>query len=102
MTYQPDHRGLGELLVSPEMEKAMRSLAEKVMARAVSLAPDAAPYGEGYIASFEVDSGVRPGTTPRAFGRVENTSGHAVFVEFGGPHTPKHRTLGKALDALND
>src|SRR5690349_3744127 len=81
MTYTPDHGGLGELLVSPDMESAMRQLAAKVMARAISTAPDAAPYGTGYVSSFELDSGVRPGKTPRAFGRVKNTSGHARSEE---------------------
>jgi len=102
MTYQPNHRGLGELLVSPDMESAMRQLAGRVMARAVATAPDAAPYGTGYVDSFELDSGVRPGATPRAFGRVRNTSDHALFVEFGARNTPRHRTLGKALDAVNE
>jgi len=102
MTYRPDHGGLGELLVSPDMESAMRQLAAKVLARAISTAPDATPYGTGYVSSFELDSGVRAGSTPRAFGRVKNTSGHAAFVEYGGRNTPKHRTLGKALDAVNE
>ena len=100
MTYRANYRGLGQLLTSPEMQAAMHALAEKVEARAIAIAPDAQPYGEGYIASFEVDSGIKKGWTRRAFGRVRNTSGHAVYVEFGGGNTPKHRTLGKALDTL--
>ena len=100
MTYHVNYRGLGLLLVSPEMQAAMRELAVKVKDRAVAIAPDAAPIGVGYIDSFEVESGIRDGKTRRAFGRVTNTSPHAVYVEFGGGHTPKHRTLGKALDTL--
>ena len=113
MTYTPDHRGLGELLVSPGMQEAMHALASKVGAAARAKAPDAAPYGVGYIDGFEVDSGVREGKTPRAFGRVKNTSPHAVFIEYGSAEkidrlgrkhgaTPKFRVLGKALDAVNE
>ena len=113
MTYRPDHGGLGELLVSPDMQKAMHTLASKVRDAALAKAPDAAPYGVGYVDGFEVDSGVREGKTPRAFGRVKNTSPHAVFIEYGSAEkvdkagrkhgaTPKFRTLGKALDAVNE
>ena len=80
----------------------MRKLAAKVLARAISTAPDATPYGTGYVTSFELESGVRDGKTPRAYGQVKNTADHAVFVEFGGKNTPRHRTLGKALDAINE
>lgn len=100
--YQQDYQGVGEMLRAPFMVAEMLRRAKLVEARAIALAPDAAPYGEGYIASFEVESGVREGKHPRAYATVRNTSPHARHVEFGNGNTPKHRTLGKALDAAGD
>lgn len=103
-SFNPSYKGIGELLCSPMIVKEMRRRAEKVKAAAEAIAPDAPPFGQGYIADFEVESGIREGRTRRAFGRVKNTSPHAFYVEFGGrawggKKTPRHRTLGRALDS---
>lgn len=97
--FKKSYAGIGELLKSPMMQKMVRGRAEKVLARAVATAPDQKPYGEGYIASFEIESGIKHVKTSRAYARVKNTSPHALYVEFGGGNTPRHRTLAKALDA---
>jgi len=99
--YRADYSGIGEMLRSPEMQKAMHLIAKKVEARAKAIAP--VETGE-YRNSFEVSSGVDVSADGerRAYGRVTNTSDHAFQVEYGGKSTPKYRVLGKALDAVNE
>jgi hypothetical protein len=96
------YKGIGQLLCADFIVAEMRRRAEKVKAVAEATAPDATPLGVGYKYEFEIESGVRKRKTKRAFARVRNTSPHALYVEFGGGNTPKHRTLGKALDAAGD
>lgn len=100
-TYRPSYRGIGDLLTSDFLQAEMLRRAEKVEKAAEALAPDAPPYGVGYKYEFEVTGGIKESKkgTKRAYGRVTNRSEHAMWVEFGGQNTPKHRVLGKALDA---
>jgi len=101
--YNADYKGIGEMLVSPEMQAAMKTLAEKVKARAEETAPFDPKGKDGhYKDSFSADSGVRHSKTSRAYGRVTNDDPAAFFIEYGTRDTPKHRTLGKAIDALNE
>ena len=103
--FNASYEGIGQMLKSPEMQAAMHALAEKVAARAEAIAPfdPHDPDGEHYKDAFEVSSGVRHGSkTERAYGRVTNTDKAAVFVEFGTKNNPRHRTLGRALDALRE
>lgn len=101
-TYSASYKGIGEMLCAPFMVDEMKRRAENVKAAAEASAPDATPVGVGYKYEFRVESGIREGDSRRAFGRVVNDSPHAAFVEFGGRSTPKHRTLGKALDAAKE
>lgn len=94
--FKPSYSGIGKLLRSERMQAEMRRRAELIAARAEATAPE--ETGE-YKASFEVESGVKSGKTRRAYGRVRNTSPHALYVEFGGGNTPRHRTIAKAIDA---
>lgn len=96
------YRGIGQLLCADFIVAEMVRRAEKVKALAETTAPDYTPLGEGYKYEFEIVSGVRKRKTRRAFARVRNRSTHAMWVEFGGQNTPKHRTLGRALDAAKD
>lgn len=97
MTYHPNEAGLAELARAPFIAKELRRRAESVKAAAIAL-PPGDESGE-YSASFVVTSGVEDG---KAFGRVTNTSDHAVYIEFGTEDTPTFRTLGKALAAAAD
>lgn len=101
-TFNASYEGLGELLQAEFVRAELVRRAEKVKAAAEAIAPDAPPYGVGYKYEFEVSSGTQHHLTTRAFARVSNHSRHALFVEFGGQSTPKHRTLGRALDAAKD
>lgn len=101
-TFRGSYKGIGELLCAPFIEAEMLRRAEKVKATAEAIAPDAVPLGVGYKYEFKVESGVRArkgGRHRRAYARVSNSSLHAIYVEYGGGNTPKHRTLGRALDA---
>lgn len=103
-TFKPSYEGIGELLRSDFLQAEMKRRALKVQAFAEATAPDHVPYGVGYKYEFETTSGVKTSKkdTRRAFGRVTNHSDHAIWVEYGGQHTPAHRTLGKALRAAGD
>jgi len=105
--FDPSYVGLGELLVSPEMQAAMHDKAAKIAdaARATSpIGPLSDAEKTHYVDSFTVSSGVQEGKTRRAYGEVENDSPHAAAVEFGNGRTraktiDAHYTLTRAIDA---
>jgi hypothetical protein len=101
-TYRLDPAGFREhLLNAPWMVAEMRRRAEEGKAFAESIAPDAPPIGEGYIASFEVESGTQGGVHhDRAYATLSNTSDHAVYVEFGTERNEAHHVLTRALDVM--
>jgi hypothetical protein len=99
-TFNASYRGIGEMLKSPEIEAEMVRRAEKVKAQAEATAP--VDTGQ-YKASFSVRSSRSGGAKhDRASAVVENSDDAAFFVEYGASHTPRYRTLGKALDAARD
>lgn len=87
ISFDPDHTGIAELLVSPGMHEMTRHFAEKGKEFAKAISPDAPPYGQGYIASFQVDSGLVENMTKepgvRAVSNLVNTSEYATAVELG-------------------
>lgn len=92
--YRPDHKGTGELLVAPEMHRLVAAGAEAGREYAVSISPDREPYSEGYIASFEVETG-RTDTiarSRRATAIVRNTAPYAAVVEWQWDHHVLART----------
>jgi hypothetical protein len=101
--------GISQLVTSAAMQADMRRRAERVKAEAEATAPvgTRGPDPGQYKRSFSVSSGVRTGRagtarSRRAFGRVTNDAPEAFFVEYGTVHNPRHRTLGRALDAAKD
>jgi hypothetical protein len=99
-TFNASYRGIGEMLKSPEIEAEMVRRAEKVKAQAEATAP--VDTGQ-YKASFSVRSSRRGGVKKdRASATVLNDSPESFYVEYGASHTPRYRTLGKALDAARD
>lgn len=112
--YKHDYRGVPQLAKSAEMHMMLIDQAIDAKAFAISISPDAPPYGEGYIASFEVDAahyetinGVK-----RAVAYLRNTSEHAWYVERGtdrssvtsastpSPFGRGHHVLGRTIDFL--
>ena len=109
-SFQPNYRGLGELLASPEMQAALREKAGKIAdaARAVSpIGPLTKEEKEHYVEAWTVSSGVRDEPTRRAYGQVSNDSPYAAAIEFANGRTsPKtidaHHVLTRAIDAARD
>lgn len=97
--FRLSYKSMAAYLVSDDMLKMVAQKGAVVKKTAEATAPDYEPLGTGYVTSFELEVGVREGTHPRACATVKNTSEHAIFVEFGGKATPRHRTLGKAIGA---
>lgn len=102
--YRQSYRGIGQMLIMPEIQLEMLVRAHAVADFAEATAPVDTGSGHPgrYKASFEVSGGIRRGARAtdrhrRAYGRVTNTAPEALFVEYGTIHNPKHRTLGRAL-----
>lgn len=92
-----------QVLASEAMVAEMAKRAEKIKAAAEADAPvlEDGPHPGRYKAAFAVSSGVKESKKGRrrAFGRVTNDAPEARWVEYGTTHNPRHRTLGRALDA---
>lgn len=101
-TYRLDPAAFREhVLNAPWMVEEMRRRAEHGKTFAESIAPDAPPHGEGYIASFEVESGVGGGLNhDRAYASLRNTDDAARFVEYGTPTNAAHHVLTRSLDVM--
>lgn len=97
--FTSNYQGIGQMLQSAPLQADMRRRANKVR----QVAQSTAPVDTGtYRGAFAVESGVRPGRKPRAFGRVTNTAPHAIDVEYGARSTPRYRVLGRALSAAGE
>jgi hypothetical protein len=96
--YKPDHKGIAALLIAPAMMNLVAQAAAEGMQYAISISPDADPYGEGYVSNFEVEAGlvVKTGGNKRAAARLVNTSPHAIHVEW----TNGTRVLGRTVDHI--
>lgn len=111
--YKHDFRGVPQLAKSAEMHMMLIDKVIEAKAFAISISPDAPPYGEGYIASFEVD-GTHYETFngfKRAAAYLRNTSDHAWIVERGhqgsgvmadtpAPFGRGHHVLSRTIDFL--
>lgn len=103
-TYRLDLAAFREHLLNAEwMVAEMRARAERGLAFAESVAPDAPPYGEGYIASFHVDAGRDGGVhRDRAYATLSNDDDAAVYIEFGTERTEAQHVLTRALDVMGE
>ena len=91
--FRANYKGIGLILASPQMQREMKSRAEKVRARAEALSPE--DTGQ-YVHSFKVEISIRKGKTTRAVAKVVNDAPHAAYVEWGTSRTPRHRVMGRA------
>lgn len=98
-TFTPDYRGIGEMLKADWMGEEMLRRAEVGKAYAEATAPFDPDDRDGdhYRDHFFVRRGQRK---DRASAELVNDHEAAVQIEFGTGDTPKHRTLGKALDVM--
>lgn len=92
--FKASYAGIGKMLKGPIGSAAARLGAEEVKATAEATAPvETGDYKDSF--------GIREGMgIDRAEAVVYNDSDHALIVEFGSGHTPRHRTLGKALGPI--
>lgn len=101
-----DYRGVGQMLRYKEFWPPLEAVAEKMKIIAVAAAPESKRKGHTaqYKRSFEVVRGQRVSPHPRVFARLQNTSPHALSVEYGTAVTrrkgPPHRPLRKAARAV--
>lgn len=108
--YKADHGGMGELLRSPGVRDLVVARANEGAELARNISPDAPPAGEGYVASFEVSSGVEMvARTRRAVATLANTSEYAAAVEWGWDEAhgqwsdhPGYHVLSQTADAIGD
>ena len=93
--FKASYTGIGEMLRAPFMQAEMRARAEAIRDVAEAIAPvdESSPHPGRYKASFGVESGIRAGTKPRAYGRVYNTAPEALAVEYGTRNNYAHHTL---------
>jgi hypothetical protein len=100
--FTPSYSGIGEMLRSEFMQAEMHARAEAARALAEAIAPvyEQGPHPGRYKAAFTVESGVRHEKTARAYGRLENHSPEAFFVEYGTRNNPAHHVLVRASDAM--
>jgi hypothetical protein len=102
-SYNPDHVGMGQLLRSEGMQRAMLNRADLIMARAIAIAPiDTHDDHPGrYKASFHTRVHDRGGAThDRAEAVVYNDSPEAIYVEFGHRGREPFNTLRDAAFRL--
>lgn len=108
--WNPDHRGVGNMLSMPGMQAAMHAKAGEIADAARAIAP-VGPLTDSerqhYIESFTVSSEIRHTPSRRAIGQVSNDSEHAAAVEFGNGRTraktiDPHYVLTRAIDAVRE
>lgn len=104
--FTASYTGIGEMLVSPEMQAAMGKLGEQVKRRAEGNAPvgdpGEDPHAGRYKASFYVTTGVQHRKTSRAYAEIGNTAPEAFEVEYGTSADDGHHTLLDALNAVRE
>lgn len=94
--YEPDHRGMTELLTGPAMRAIVTETAERIAAHARSIAP--VRSGE-YVGSISVEVDTGGARHDRAVGYVVASSDHAAAVEWGTSDTPAFHVLQRSIDA---
>ncbi len=97
--FKGDYKGIGEMLVSKQMQREMEHRALRVEARCVATSPEDTG---NYKSSFRVETGIRPGPKPRAESKVINDDEASTLVEWGTAKTPRFRVMGKAAGSASD
>ena len=99
-SYKPDHEGVGRMLRSDFMERAMVQVAEGIRTRAIAIAPvgrERDKHPGRYKASFHIRSHSRGGATKdRAEAILYNDSPEALYVEYGHRGTEPDRVIARA------
>lgn len=96
--FRGNYEGIGEMLVSKQMQREMELRARKVESRCVASSPEDTG---NYRNSFRVETGIRGGPKPRAESKVINDDEAATYVEWGTSKTPRYRVMGKAAGSAD-
>lgn len=100
--YKPNHKDFGRFMVSRQMQRPVREIAEEIKADAVANTPEKTGDLKN---SYEVnDITVVAGApaSPRASAEVRNSDPAAAPQEFGNKHLKGVRMLGKAASRYGD
>ncbi|MDT0381431.1 hypothetical protein RM572_21975 [Streptomyces sp. DSM 42041] len=90
--FQPDRRGIGEVMRSKQVRGALRKVADQVEPRAKSLART--EVSDEFAEAIRVEEDTRPKGRPTA--RVIADREDAEQVEFGDTNQERRRILGRA------
>lgn len=106
MTYKPDYAAFGEHVLRADWmleEMVRRAENAKIEAEATAPFDPNSHDGTHYKDSFRVASDTHGGVQKdRAEARLVNDDSAAIYIEYGTRDTPRHRTLGRATDAMRD
>lgn len=93
--YKHDYSALRSIAKGAEMHIMLIDKAAEAKAFAISISPDAPPYGEGYIADFEIDGSHYETINglSRATVYLRNQSDHATLVEYKDGYHVLSRTI---------
>jgi hypothetical protein len=100
-TYRPNHSDFGEFMLSQQIKRPTKEIAELIKLDAIS----ETPVKTGDLAdSYEVNdvTPVVAGGNPRAAFEVRNRNEAAAPQEFGNKHVKGQRMLGKAASKFGD
>lgn len=101
--FTASYAGIGEMLNSEFMQEAMHKRAEhgKDFAEPIAPVDEEGPHPGRYKAAFRVSSGTHGGHEhDRAYGRLENDSPEALWVEVGTANNDAHHVLARSLDIM--
>ncbi|MGW5737016.1 hypothetical protein [Streptomyces sp. NPDC055261] len=90
--FEPDPRGIGEVMRSGQVRRALRQVADTIEPRAKSLAR--AEVSEDFAEAIYVEEDTRPRGRPTA--RVIADREDAEAIEFGDTNRERRRILGRA------
>ena len=90
--FEPDPRGIGEVMRSTQVRRALKQVADTVEPRARALAR--AEVSEEFADAIRVEEDTRPRGRPTA--RVIADRDDAEAVEFGDTNQERRRILGRA------
>lgn len=100
-TYKPNHRSFEQFMLSQQIKKPVREIAELVKTDAIA----GTPVATGDLASSYEVNDVTPvvaAGNPRAAFEVRNSDPAAAPQEFGNKHVKGQRMLGKAASRFGD
>ena len=110
VVYRPDHKGIGEFLMSEQLRDATEDVAGDIAKLAGAFSPhrkgapaggDRVPLSESFKVKREAGS-IKVHRARRVKVEVYSEAPSAAANEFGGRRNKRHRMLGRAGSAFGD